>query len=99
LIDDDGFALALSIGIGGNHTQELRLFEVWSITSSSVSSSVAGWFAPRTGWSHKVVLEAGLLVALGGHFYVSGTYRVIGFERSSFTIGSGFCIGDAYGSL
>jgi hypothetical protein len=78
--------LMMPIGIGGNHTRELRLFEKWD---SDLGSDGKMWIPPRTGWTSKLVLEAGLQMVLGKIFYISATYRLIGFERSSFTLGSG----------
>ena len=78
----NGF-LMIPIGIGANHTGEYRLFEDDSWRGTQ-------WYGP-SNWSSRIVIEAGLQLVFN-YVTILGTYRLTGFEKSSFTIGAGYIL-------
>ena len=79
--------IRIPIGIGGNHT-------LIPYTEEHISGSngyVDNYSTKTTSeWEHALVLEIGIQPVLFDRFYLSATYRLIGFLRSGFTIGAGF---------
>jgi TolB-like protein len=77
----------LQIGIGGNFTNELRLFDYRFSQSSNVSKT--NWFS---SWNSMFIFETGLQLVLLKYFYLSGTWRIKNFDKNSFTISAGIII-------
>jgi hypothetical protein len=80
--------LRMPIGIGGNHIAK----DGEKITGSSTINGHTTYHTdkdPLSEWEHAFVIEAGLQPVIKDRFYLSATYRLIGFSRSGFTIGAG----------
>jgi hypothetical protein len=77
--------LYIPVGIGMNTAREYRLFGEYPLDSSSY------WYVSPEGSIVKFEFEAGILlkVSLG---YITVTYRNIGLNEHSFSLGMGFCI-------
>jgi TolB-like protein len=82
----NGF-LMIPLGIGANHTGEYRLFDE---TGYGGSLEDTEWYGPSY-WSSKIVVEAGLQLVFK-YVTIFSTYRLTGFEKSSFTIGAGYIL-------
>ena len=81
--------LMLPIGIGAIHIGEYRLFDETGYGGSVESTQ---WYGP-SAWSSRIVVEAGLQLVFK-YVTILGTYRLTGFEKSSFTIGVGYILLD-----
>jgi hypothetical protein len=94
-----GFAISVNnwlripIGIGGNHTNTAHSEQVisgsWYDSSKLPPSGYHYRYDRVSEWSHSFVIEAGLQPVIADRFYLSATYRLIGFSKSGFTIGAG----------
>jgi len=81
--------LRMPIGIGGNHIAR----DGEKITGSSTINGNTTYLTdkdPLSEWEHAFVIEAGLQPVIKERFYLSATYRLIGFSRSGFTVGAGY---------
>jgi len=85
--------LRIPIGIGGNHSYITYNEEI--ITGSWYDSSKTPPSGNYYGTKkvseevHSLVIEVGVQPVIKDRFYLSATYRLIGFSRSGFTIGAG----------
>jgi len=80
--------LRIPIGIGGNHSN--RGLET-SDTSMWINDVlVEGDYENSPEWEHKFVMEIGLQPVIFDSFYLSATYRLTGFSKSSLSFGAGF---------
>jgi len=77
-----GGFLRLPIGIGMSMTEESRYFRD--------KYGNEGWYSSGNKDEKKFITEAGLQLILLRNFYLSATYRLIGFSKNGFTIGAGF---------
>ena len=79
--------IRIPIGIGGNHT-----LIPYTEEYISGSNGYGHTYSTKTTskWEHALVLEIGIQPVLFDRFYLSATYRLIGFSKSGFTIGAGF---------
>ena len=80
--------LRIPIGIGGNHIGK----DGEKITGSSTINGNTTYYTdndPLLEWEHAFVIEAGVQPVIKDCFYLSATYRLIGFSKSGFTIGAG----------
>jgi hypothetical protein len=79
--------IRIPIGIGGNHA-----LIPYTEEYISGSNGYRDTYSTKTTseWKHALVLEIGIQPVLFDRFYLSATYRLIGFSRSGFTIGAGF---------
>jgi hypothetical protein len=77
--------LMIPIGIGGNHSHIAYGYHegFWAILFDIEGE-------PKKIWENAFVMEIGLQLIIFNNFYISSTYRLIGFNKSSFTIGAGF---------
>lgn len=83
--------LRMPIGIGGNHigVDSVKITGSWYDSSKTPSSGNYYDTDPLSDWEHAFVIEAGLQPVIKDRFYLSATYRLIGFSKSGFTIGAG----------
>ena len=83
--------LMIPISIGGNHSH---------IVDGYYKELPDDWFGFYTDddletkkkeiWEHAFLMEIGLQLVIFNYIYLSSTYRLIGFNKSGFTIGAGF---------
>jgi len=78
--------LRLPVGIGMRMTDEYYSYEESYSEEKYYSNS-------NNLENKKLILETGFHLIIFENFYLSGTYRLIGFEKHSFTLGTGiiFC--------
>jgi hypothetical protein len=74
--------LRIPIGIGGNHFWYKYEEKTYTGYGNYRSETIEEW-------KHAFVIEAGLQPVIRDFFFLSSTYRLIGFSKSSFTIGAG----------
>lgn len=75
--------LYLLIGAGVGSTEKKVITGSWSGTDGS-----GYYYGTEPEW--KFALEIGLLPIVFEHFYLSATYRLIGFSKSGFSLGMGY---------
>ena len=74
--------LFLPVGIGLSLTDTCEYYHD--------SAGNTGWYSSCVLENKKLVIEVGLQFILLYNYYLSTTYRLIGFSKSGFTIGAGF---------
>jgi hypothetical protein len=82
--------LRIPIGIGGNHFGKDGEVPTGGYTSINGNVTYDTKNKPLADWEHAFVIEAGIQPVIKDIFYLSATYRLIGFSRSGFSIGAGF---------
>ena len=73
--------LRIPIGLGFNHKEYIE---------NDIDTS--GW---EKKWDNKFVINVGLQPVISDTIFFSGTYRLIGFNKSSFSLGIGFILDDS----
>lgn len=79
--------LRIPVGIGANHTSIKTKIPSGGSWINGVL--VEQYYQDSMEWKHKFVMEIGLQPVILDRFYLSTTYRLIGFSQSGFTIGAG----------
>ena len=74
--------LKLPVGLGMRMTDEYQYYRD--------NSGNEGWYGSGELEDKSFIVEAGLQLILAKFFYLSSTYRLIGFSKSGFTLGAGF---------
>jgi opacity protein-like surface antigen len=90
--------LMIPLGIGGRHSLEFGLFE-YRYISVAGSKPVTEWIPAgkpklykEANWNSDFLFEIGLEINPIKWISLLATYRLIGFEKSSFTLGSCFTV-------
>jgi hypothetical protein len=78
--------LTIPVGIG------FKIATEWMLMDAEWFSRETEWFESPDGPEFSFLFEAGLKMILFKYTYVSAMYKLIGFEKSSYTIGGGFVL-------